>query len=44
MKCANVELGIMPVDSSLTVDVDYVKSPYTVEKSVQPGEKYSVWN
>jgi len=42
MKCANAEFGIVPVDSSLTVDVDYVKSPYTVDKSVQPGEKYSV--
>ena len=41
-KCSNAEFGNFPVDSSLVVEVDYVKSPYHVEKSVQPGEKYSV--
>ncbi len=41
-KCTNAEFGNVPVDSSLVVEVDYVKSPYHVEKSVQPGEKYSV--
>lgn len=41
-KCTNAEFGNVPVDSSLAVEVDYVKSPYHVEKNVQPGEKYSV--
>lgn len=41
-KCSNAEFGIVPIDSSLAVDVDYVSGSYRVDKSVQPGEKYSV--
>ena len=38
-KCTNAEFGNVPVDSSLAVEVDYVKSPYHVEKKRSAGRK-----